>query len=171
MIAEKVKTLAILGLTVWVVMLGISSYTYRKMNAASEYALEVQAKAIADQNAQATAKYAALKEHAERVSQELEDRARAQEKIDELAKDRNAAGDAAMRAAPVSVRYVTKSCGPSGGSTSGAKAATPKSGDDDVPTTLGVLPPAGARRLADTLKEIENLNAAYASCRATLLKE
>lgn len=171
MIFDSVKNYIILALLALCTVLGLSTWQYRRMNAATAYALETQNAAIVSQKANAQNLLATLTERAERAEKELKDRADAQEKVDALAKDTIARDDARQRAAPVSVRYVTRGCGPSGGGTSGEAPAAAKSGDDHLPTAIGVLPPAGARRLADALTEVETLNAAYASCRTALLKE
>ena len=66
----------------------------------------------------------------------------------------------------VRVRNCTRDAGRGGGGTPGADPARPDVGAADTGAASGLLPEAGARRLADALTEIETISAAYSSCRA-----
>lgn len=164
------KAIMIYILAGLVLVLGLSTWQYRRMFKATDFALTTQNSAIKAQNK--TADNLLKQRTAERdaLQAQLDKRAAAQEKTDEKAVGQIAADDQLQRSATVRVRvhHCTRDAGRSGGSTPSQAAAAAQAGAGDASSASGVLPEAGARRLADALKEIETMNAAYASCRADL---
>lgn len=69
---------------------------------------------------------------------------------------------------PIRVRYVTAPGGSSGGGSPDPPDAHPQGSPGDGAETHGVLPEQNARRLREVITEAEQINAAYASCRAHL---
>lgn len=79
------------------------------------------------------------------------------------------------RGGPVRVRIVhapqPATCGPGGGGAPGHPAASADPGAADAAQAYGLLPERNSRRLGAVIAEAETINAAYASCRARLLKQ
>lgn len=98
-----------------------------------------------------------------RNAQETTDAANKQE-IDRLS------GELVHR--PVRVRLVSQvaSCGASGGGTTSNQTATAHVGDADIAQAYGLLPAANSERLGRVINEAETINAAYTSCRNTLIQ-
>lgn len=70
---------------------------------------------------------------------------------------------------PIRVRYVTTNpSGPRSGGSTDPPDANPQGSPGDGAETHGVLPEQNARRLREVIAEAEQINAAYASCRAHL---
>lgn len=170
---SDVRNWALLALSVLVVALGLSTWQYKRMYAATDFALATQNKAIEAQNK--TAKQLLDQRTAERdaLQKKLDQRAGAQEKTDEKAIATIDDDDHRLRAVPVrvSVRDCTRDARRGGGSTAGKAAPSAQAGAGDARPASGVLPEPNSRRLADALKEIETMSASYASCRATLIPE
>ncbi len=162
------KAIALYILAALVVVLGLSTWQYRRMFRASDYALTTQTDAIKARNAEANRRLIQLTNERDGKQAELDKRRAAQEKNDATAVTQVAADDRRQRAAPVVVRVreCTSDARVSGGGAAGPVAAGAGPGPADQSSASGVLPDAGARRLADALTEIETLSAAYASCRA-----
>ena len=103
---------------------------------------------------------------------ELDDFHKTQEKKDEAAKLEIARLAGELEHRPVRVRIVAQpaQCGAGGGSAQGGVAAGTEAGEGDPAQTYGLLPESNSRRLGAVIAEAETVNAAYASCRAQLLK-
>ncbi len=123
---------------------------------------------IKNQNAEAEATLARLT--AERNEKQIAiDRAyQSQEKKDAQAKTEIDRLADELRARPVRVRIQCPG-GESGGSTTNHSSASADNSDGDTGTTYGVLPAVNSERLANAMKEVEQLSAAYRSCRASLI--
>lgn len=94
------------------------------------------------------------------LRQEEKDAA-AQVEIDRLASE--------LEHRPVRVRIVTSASGSCGGSTAAEGAEDPAGGAGHADQAYGLLQPENTKRLRESLIEVEQLNAAYSSCRNTLL--
>lgn len=96
----------------------------------------------------------------ESLRQEEKDAA-AQVEIDRLASE--------LEHRPVRVRIVTSASGACGGSAAAERAEDPAGGAGHADQAYGLLQPENTKRLRESLIEVERLNAAYSSCRNTLL--
>lgn len=167
----SLKTAALYILVALVVVLGLATWGYRTKLKAVSFALATQSTAIVQQNLAASALLKTRTAERDAMQAELNERAAAQEKTDGKAVAQIGADDKQQRSAPVRVRVLdcTRDARGSGGSAPGGAAAATEAGAGDAGAASGVLPQAGARRLADALTEIETMSAAYASCRAGML--
>ncbi|MDN6885272.1 hypothetical protein QMO14_16830 [Variovorax sp. CAN2819] len=167
------KTPVIYVLAVLLVVLGLATWHYRALAKTTSLALQVQNAAVVATNTAAQRLLEQRTKERDAKQAELDKRAKAQEKTDEKAVTQITADDQRQRSAPVVVRVrdCTRDAGRSGGSASGGAAAAAGTGAEDAGAASGVLPEAGARRLADALTEIETMSAAYSSCRSALLPE
>ena len=165
------KTVALYALTALVVALGLATWGYRTQLKATSFALATQSTAIVQQNLAAAALLKTRTAERDAKQAELDKRAAAQEKIDEKVVAQIAADDELQRAAPVHVRVqnCADDAGGGGGRATGDGASAAHASAADASAASGVLSEAGARRLADALTEIENMSAAYSSCRARIL--
>jgi hypothetical protein len=132
--------------------------------------------------AQLQAQVEAQNTQAEQTIKDLTDqRDVRQARLDAFAAEREAA-DAAneqeiarlageLERRPVRVRIVAQptACGAGGGSPASDTATSAGAGAGDAAPAYGLLPAANSARLAGLMVEIETLNAAYASCRASLM--
>lgn len=162
------KAILIYILAALVLVLGMSTWQYRRMFKATDFALTTQNAAIERLNNTADRLLKQRTAERDALQKKLDERAAAQEKTDEKAVDQIAADDKRQRVAPVRVRVhdCARDARPSGGGAPSDVASTTKAGAGDASEASGVLPEAGARRLADALTEIEKMSAAYGSCRA-----
>lgn len=165
------KTPLLYVLAVLVVVLGLATWHYRGQAKVSGLALKVQSSAIVTMNKAAADLLKRRTAERDALQAELDKRRAAQENTDEKAVSQIAADDRSQRSVPVRVRVLdcTRDAGRSGGSAAGEAARPADAGAADAGAASGVLPADGARRLADALKEIETMSAAYGSCRATLI--
>jgi hypothetical protein len=165
------KTATLYVLAVLVVVLGLATWGYRTQLKATSFALATQSTAIVQQNLAAAALLKTRTAERDAKQAELDRRATAQEKTDGKAVVQISADDKLQRAAPVRVRVqnCARDAGGSGGRAAGGGAGPSQAGAGDAGPASGVLPEAGARRLADALTEIETMSAAYSSCRARVL--
>lgn len=165
------KAILIYLLAGLVLVLGLSTWQYRRMFKATDFALNTQNAAIKARNDEANRRFVQLTNERDAKQAELDKRAAAQEKTDGKAVTQIAADDRQQRSAPVRVRVLNcaRDAGSGSGRAPGQAAATAGAGAEDAGAASGVLPQAGARRLADALSEIETMNAAYRSCRSTLI--
>jgi hypothetical protein len=161
------KAILIYILAALVVVLGLSTWQYRRMFKATDFALTTQNTAIKQQNKTAEDLLKQRTDERDALQKKLDERAAAQEKTDEKAVDQIAVDDKRQRVAPVRVRVhdCTRDAGPRGGGAPGGAAATAKAGTGDADAASGVLPEAAARRFADALKEVETMSAAFSSCK------
>ena len=166
------KAILIYVLAGLVLVLGLATWGYRTQLKATSFALATQSTAIVQQNLAAAALLKTRTAEREAKQAELDKRAAAQEKTDGKAVVQIGVDDKQQRAAAVRVRVLncTRDAGSGGGSAAGGTAASTDAGAADAGAAGGVLSQAGARRLADALTEVETMSAAYASCRAGLLR-
>lgn len=164
------RNYALMALAALVVVLGMSTWEYRRMFKATDFALALQNNAIKAQNTAAEQLLKRRTAERDALQKKLDDRAAAQEKTDGKAVAQIGVDDKQQRAAPVRVRVLncTRDAGSGGGRAPGEATAAAGAGAEDAGATSGVLSKAGARRLADALTEVETMSAAYASCRASL---
>lgn len=167
-VLTDLKAIAIYILAALVVVLGLSTWQYRRMFKASDFALTTQNDAIKARNAEANRRLIQLTNERDGKQAELDKRHAAQEKSDVIAVTQIAADDRRQRAAPVVVRVrgCARVAGGGGGGAASPAAAGAGPGPADPSPAGGLLSEAGSRRLADALTEIEKMGAAYASCRA-----
>lgn len=167
------KAVLIYILAALVFVLGLSTWQYRRMFKATDFALTTQNRAIDQQNKIANRRLVQLTNERDAKQAELDKRAVAQEKTDGKAVAQIGVDDKRQRAAPVRVRVLncTRDARSSGGSAPGETAAAAGTGAEDAGAASGVLSKAGAGRLADALTEIETISAAYSSCRSELLAQ
>ncbi|NVM87648.1 putative aspartyl protease [Variovorax sp. SG517] len=167
-VLTDLKALLIYILSAFVLVLGLATWHYRALARTSSLALQVQNAAVVATNAAAQQLLEQRTKERDAKQAELNKRAEAQEKTDEKAVTQISADDQRQRSAPVVVRVLdcTRDAGRSGGGAAGPTAARADPGTADTGAASGVLPAAGARRLADALTEIEKTSAAYSSCRA-----
>ncbi|HWT21687.1 MAG TPA: hypothetical protein VN280_22525 [Variovorax sp.] len=162
------KAILIYILAALVLVLGLSTWEYRRMFKATDFALATQNDAIKARNNEANRRLVQLTNQRDALQAELDKRAAAQEKTDGKAVTQIAADDRQQRAAPVRVRVFncTRGAGSGGGGAPGGAATGANAGAADAGAASGVLSKEGARRLADALTEIETMSAAFASCKA-----
>lgn len=162
------RAILIYILAALVVVLGLSTWQYRRMFKATDFALTTQNAAIKALNRAAADLLEQRTAERDALQTRLNERAAAQEKTDEKAVGQIAADDKRQRAAAVRVRVhdCTRDARPGSGGAPSGPAAGPEAGSGDAGAASGLLPETGARRLADALKEIETMSAAFASCKA-----
>src|SRR5687768_10263162 len=149
----------ILGLAASTLVLGLSTCSYRRMYVSTDYALGVQNQAIKAQKDTAEKRIAEL-------SRERDDLYEKQTKKDEDVQIQIAEYERRLLDRPISVRVAPGPRCSSGGSPGkGSGGGT----QDSAPAT-GILPDANARRLKQVIAEMEQVNAAYTSCRETLVR-
>jgi hypothetical protein len=161
------KAILIYILAALVFVLGLSTYQYRRMFKATDFALTTQNAAIKSQNKAAADLLEQRTAERDALQTQLNTRAAAQETTDEKAVGQIDADDKHQRAAPVRVRVhdCTRDARPRGGGAPSGTTSSPEAGAGDAGPTSGVLPEAGARRLADAMTEIEKMSAAFGSCK------
>lgn len=162
------KAILIYILAFLVLVLGLSTWEYRRMFKAMDFALTTQNAAIKARNDEANRRFVQLTNQRDALQAELDKRHAAQEKTDGKAVTQIAADDRLQRSTPVRVRVLncTRDAGSGGGSSPSGPAARPEAGAADAGPAGGVLSEEGTRRFADALTEIEMMSASYASCRA-----
>lgn len=165
------KAITIYVLALLVLLLGLSTWSYRRMFRATDYALTTQNAAIERNNKTARDLLTIRTAERDAIQAKLNERATAQGKTDEKVVTRIAADDRLQRSAPVRVRVrdCARDAGGGSGGAAGQAATAAEAGTGDVDPAGGLLSEAGARRLADALTEIEMMSAAYASCKGGAL--
>lgn len=154
-----------------VIVLGLTTWSFRKQAQALQLALVAQNGAVLQQNLAAAALLKQRTAERDALQQNLNERAALQEKIDEKALAQIASDDELHRSRTVRIRLWDGSCRSrsGGGSPAGGSAGSPNAGPADASSTSGVLSEAGAGRLASALTEVEQMSAAYGSCRSQLM--
>ena len=162
------KAITIYVLALLALVLGLSTWSYRRMFKATDYALTTQNAAIERNNNVARDLLATRTTERDALQAKLNERAAAQGKTDEKAVRQIAADDRLQRSAPVRVRVreCARDAGSGGGGAPGQAAPAAEAGAGHAGPTSGVLSEAGARRLASALTEVETMSAAFASCKA-----
>lgn len=163
-----IRNYLLLALVALAGVLGLSTWHYRALAKTSGLALQVQNAAVVATNRTAAQLLEQRTKERDAKQAELDKRHQAQEKTDATAVTKIAADDHRQRSAPVVVRVrdCARDAGGGGGGAAGAAATGTDAGAADAGSSSGLLSEAGARRLADALKEIESLGAAFASCKA-----
>lgn len=163
------------GLVVAVALAGAGAWAarayYQPRLEASQSALQRLAGAVEEQQRQAAAKLAQLTDERDQIQNKLNAASAAQEKKDADAQKQIAALAADSRGQPMRVRL--DACHPGAGGSSGsaqAQSAQPAApGAADPAQTYGVLSQRNQESLERVMEEAEQINAAYSSCRASLL--
>lgn len=145
---------------------------YRDQAAANAKELKALQGSVQHQNDLAKVKLDELTRQRDAKQTELDNFHKTQEKKDEAAKLEIARLAGELEHRPVRVRIVPQraQCGSGGGGSQGEAAAGAEAGAGDSSQTYGLLPESNSRRLGAVIAEAETINAAYASCRAQLLK-
>ena len=145
---------------------------YRDLAATSAKELAALQGRVQHQNDLAKLKLDEMTRQRDAKQTELDNFHKTQEKKDEAAKLEIARLAGELEHRPVRVRIVAQpaQCGAGGGSAQGGVAAGTEAGEGDPAQTYGLLPESNSRRLGAVIAEAETVNAAYASCRAQLLK-
>lgn len=145
---------------------------YRDLAATNAKELTALQGQVQHQNDLAKLKLDEMTRQRDAKQSELDDFHKTQEKKDEAAKLEIARLAGELEHRPVRVRIVAQpaQCGPGGGGSQGGAAAGTEAGEGDTTQTYGLLPESNSRRLGAVITEAETVNAAYASCRAQLLK-
>lgn len=168
MIISAVKNYALIGMAAAIAALSLSTWEYRRVFKATDFALKTQNTAIENQNNAAQQKLKELTAERNALQKEKNDRAEAQEKTDAKGSAKIIADDRA-HTAPVSVRYITRyarSCGNSSPG-EGTRPAADSGGNAEAPS--GVLAPEADRRFKLSISEIEKLQLAFNSCKSMLI--
>jgi len=151
-------------------VLAACTLTYRHLYRDADKALAALQAQVKRQNEEAGKKLAKLTAERDSKQAALEKSAAAQEKKDAEAEAEIARLGNELRNRPVRVRLVAAGGG-GGGSAPSDGAAAAGAGTEDTGPAYGLLAPENSRRLAGAIVDIETLNAAYASCRARLIRE
>ncbi len=99
----------------------------------------------------------------------LDAKAKQQEETDNAAKDEIARLTDELASRPIRVRVVASGACSSSAADDHTTGPADSAGNDA--TTSWLLPESNSRRLRSAIKEVENLSAAYSSCRSSLLSE
>ncbi len=167
---DFVKNYVMLGLAVLVTVFGLAAFEYKRLYKATDFALKTQNAAIETQKKRAADELKQALAERDAKQAELDKRAQAQEKTDDSVVKQVDAARAADASAPVRVRYITRYSGGCDPRAGGAAAADAQAGGADAGTATGVLAPAAQGRFDDTVRDIEILQAAFNSCKATWKK-
>lgn len=122
---------------------------------------------VKTQNEQATAKYKQLLADNEAKQLQIDNQFKKQVTQDDQAKKDISSIVSNVAVSPIRVRYVARASRCNSDSADSAKTPDAAISATDTSTTDGVLPQLNSERLASAIGEIETLNAAFASCKAT----
>lgn len=151
--------------------LGLSMVHYRSQARVATAELTRLQADVRAQNTVAQAELDRLTAERDTAQAQLNAKHQYQEKADaaELQEIARLRGELERR--PVRVRIVAQpaACGPGGGGAAGKEALRTDAGAADTAQAYGLLPAGNSARLGAVIQEIETLNAAYASCRTTLI--
>lgn len=151
--------------------LGLSMVHYRTQARVATAELTRLQAGVKAQNTTAKAELDRLTAERDTAQAQLDAKHQHQEKTDaaELQEIARLRGELERR--PVRVRIVAQpaACGPGGGGAAGEAPASADPGAADTAQVYGLLPARNSARLRAVIQEIETLNAAYASCRTTLI--
>lgn len=151
--------------------LGLSMVHYRTQARVATAELTRLQAGVKAQNTTAKAELDRLTAERDTAQAQLDAKHQHQEKADaaELQEIARLRGELERR--PVRVRIVAQpaACGPGGGGAAGEAPASADPGAADTAQAYGLLPARNSARLGAVIQEIEILNAAYASCRTTLI--
>lgn len=152
-------------------ILGGAMVHYRTQAHANADALRRLQADVEAQNSTAQAELDRLTVERDTAQAQLETQHQRQEKADAAEQQEIARLRGELERSPVRVRIVPQStaCGPGSGGSASEAATRADAGAADTAPSYGVLPAGNSARLGAVIQEIETLNAAYASCRATLI--
>lgn len=168
---DTAKNYVILGLMLLVAVLSISTGYYQKQASQAKQTLELQNGLIENQNRQAQDLLDTRTKERDLLQAKLDSAARAQENEDEGGKAQIKVDSRRDADAPVRVRYVTRACGPSGGSAASKGTASAPDRAGDASAASGVLEGTAAELFKRDIDAVETLQLAFNSCRKRLLKE
>lgn len=157
-----VLVLAVLALTA-------STAIYRALHLSSSQALRSMQQAVEAQNREAAERLRRLTAERDALQLALHQSAAEQARVDNDAQTTIDRLTSELQRRPVRVRLDPAACGAGGASTGSGAAADSGHRAGDAAEAVGLLPEKNRQRLAESLREIEVINAAYASCRSTLL--
>lgn len=161
--------LAVAVVLVLLLSWGVDHYRAKASTAVRELQ-QLQAE-VGEQNRTAQKTLDRLKAERDAAQAKLDKQHQEQEKTDAntIAEIARLTGELEQR--PVRVRVVTQAtaCRGGSGSAEGHTAAAADPGAADAAQAYGLLPESNSRRLGAVIAEAETINAAYASCRATLI--
>lgn len=166
MTATLRKVIAVLGAALCLWLAGVA-YFFQTQASTFKYELDNLQALVEQQNAQATERLAVLTAERDAKQAALDEQRRIQEDKDADAKRQIAHLTDELSRRPIRVRVQPASGGSGGGST-GPPTGDTHAGSGDGTQTHGLLPEANARRLGEVMAEMEQVNAAYASCRGQL---
>ncbi len=155
-------------------LLGGAASHYRTQALAARQELQALRGSIALQNQAARQRLAELQSRRDAAQAALDSAYRTQERNDAAAYDEILRLRGELQRRPVRVRIQPRppaDCGPGGTGAPGDAASGAGPGAPDPAPSHGLLPAGNTARLVAVIQEIETLNAAYASCRASLSLE
>jgi len=166
---ETVKTYALLGLAIGCVTLSLSTCEYRRQYKSTALALDVQNKAIDAQNKEAERVLKSRTAERDALQKQINETAEAQEKKDVATRKvlAQAALDAEREPTVIRVRVPAGNAGCSGGGGASKAGAATGAGAPDPYAFTGLLAPEAERRFKSAVTEIETLQAAFNSCKAS----
>lgn len=151
--------------------LGLSMVHYRTQARVATAELTRLQAGVKAQNTTAKAELDRLTAERDTAQAKLDAKHQHQEKADAAELQEIARLRAELERRPVRVRVVAQpaACGSGGGGAAGEEAPRTDAGAADTAQAYGLLPAGNSARLGAVIQEIETLNAAYASCRTTLI--
>lgn len=155
--------------------LGLSMVHYRTQARVATAELTRLQAGVKAQNTTAKAELDRLTAERDTVQAQLDAKHQHQEKADAAEQQEIARLRGELERRPVRVRIVAQpvtqsvACGPGSGGAAGEAPASADPGAADTAEAYGLLPAGNSARLGAVIQEIETLNAAYTSCRTTLI--
>lgn len=163
------KAILIYILAALVLVLGLSTWEYRRMFKATDFALTMQNAAIKRQNEAAADLLKKRTSERDALQAQLDKRAAAQRKTDDQGKAQITSDSKRDAATPVRVHYVSRDAGGGGGCPASGAAAAAQLGGGDASAAGGVLAPEAAELFKRDQDAVERLQLAFNSCRATVM--
>lgn len=154
--------------------LGGAASHYRGQALTARRDLAALRDSVALQNQAARERLADLQSRRDAAQAALDSAYQQQEHTDAVARDEILRLRGELQRHPVRVRIQPlppAACGPGGAGTPGDAATGTGAGAPDPAPSHGLLPAGNTARLVAVIQDIETLNAAYASCRASLTLE
>lgn len=168
---DALQAALLTGALLLCLVLGLSMSHYRTQAKANGDELRRLQANVEAQNSTAQAELDRLTAERDTAQAQLETQHQNQEKTDAVATQEIARLRGELERRPVRVRIVAQpaACGPGSGGAAGEAPASADAGAADTAEAYGLLPAGNSARLGAVIQEIETINAAYASCRATLI--
>ena len=158
-----IRNYALIALAILCGVLGLSTWQYKRMYKATDFALTTQNAAIEANNKEAKRQYDILKGERDQLQEWKNQHAAALEKQGENAKSQ-IADDSIRDTAPVVVRYISRDARGCGNGASGGGTAAAKLGDGNANVSSGVLAPEVEKLIKRDADDIERLQAAFNLC-------